>query len=50
MKDKNVDRNPDCPCTYRDCERNRNCKACREYHHSQGQKTTCEREKEKAGK
>lgn len=39
--------NRDCPCEYRDCPRNRDCEACREYHHSHGQKTTCERQKAK---
>ena len=37
--------NENCPCTYRDCPRNRDCKACKEYHHATGAKTTCERQK-----
>ena len=32
-----------CPCTYDDCERHANCKACQAYHHGLGQKTCCER-------
>ena len=43
MKKATPKPNPDCPCPYRDCPRNRDCEACREYHHSQGAKTTCER-------
>lgn len=43
--------NPNCPCTKRDCPRNRNCEECKAAHHSKGGKTTCERleaEKQKA--
>lgn len=41
--------NPDCPCTYVDCERHGDCEACKDNHHSQDQKTSCERLKEEAG-
>ena len=40
------DLNPDCPCTYPGCPRHGDCEACKEYHHSMGQKTTCEKEKD----
>jgi len=36
-------KNPDCPCKG-GCPRQGDCEACREYHHSRGSKTTCERE------
>jgi hypothetical protein len=32
-----------CPCKKRNCERNRNCEACKANHHSNGGKTACER-------
>jgi len=38
------DKNPNCPCSAKDCPRNANCKQCREYHHSKGNKTACERQ------
>ena len=34
--------NPDCPCTS-GCERHGDCEACKAYHHSSGQKTSCEK-------
>ena len=37
----------DCPCTWPGCLRHGDCKACKEYHHSMGQKTTCEKAKDK---
>jgi len=42
-KEKKV--NPDCPCTYPDCERHGDCDACKEYHHALRQKTSCEQAK-----
>ena len=36
--------NPDCPCTWPGCPRHGRCRECREYHHSMGQKTACEKE------
>jgi hypothetical protein len=33
--------NPDCPCTWPGCPRHGKCKACQEYHHSRGDKTSC---------
>jgi hypothetical protein len=41
------ERKPDCPCAYSDCERHGICKKCKEYHHAQGQKTCCEKKKDK---
>ena len=35
--------NEKCPCPYRDCERNRDCEACKEFHHGRGEKTGCEK-------
>jgi hypothetical protein len=35
--------NPDCPCTWPDCDRHGNCEECRKYHHASGEKTSCER-------
>ena len=35
--------NKDCPCTYPGCPRHGDCEACKEYHHSMGQKTSCEK-------
>jgi hypothetical protein len=46
MKDEKK-KNPDCPCTYPGCERHGICEECKEYHHSQGQKTSCEKKKDK---
>ncbi|MBL7115892.1 MAG: hypothetical protein ISS35_09010 [Kiritimatiellae bacterium] len=40
----NQEEKKDCPCTYPGCPRHADCDACKSYHHSQGQKTTCERE------
>lgn len=37
----------ECPCTWPGCTRHGDCEACRKYHHSQGEKTCCEK---KAGK
>jgi hypothetical protein len=36
--------NPDCPCTWSDCSNHGDCEACRAYHHTLGQKTTCEKQ------
>ena len=43
----NEDKEPKkkCPCTYPGCHRHGNCKACKEYHHSSGEKTSCENNK-----
>lgn len=38
-------RSPDCPCTYPGCPRHGDCDACKENHHSAGEKTTCEKMK-----
>jgi len=38
--------NPDCPCTWPRCPRHGKCEECKEYHHSQGEKTCCENKKE----
>ncbi len=35
----------ECPCTYPGCPRHSHCDECKEYHHSQGEKTTCEKAK-----
>ena len=43
MSDKKI--NPDCSCTNEGCSRHGDCKACKEYHHSKGEKTACERKK-----
>lgn len=45
--DNDKRKNPDCPCTYPDCERHGICKDCKDYHHAQGQKTSCEKKKDK---
>ncbi len=37
------ERKTDCPCTWDGCERHGDCKACKAYHHGQGQKTSCEK-------
>jgi len=34
----------DCPCTWPGCPRHGDCEACKKYHHSLGQKTTCEKQ------
>jgi hypothetical protein len=40
--------NPEtCPCRKKNCERNKNCEACKAYHHGNGSKTVCERKAEK---
>jgi hypothetical protein len=36
----------ECPCKSVDCKRHCNCDACREYHHSYGTATSCEKEQE----
>jgi len=33
----------DCPCTYPGCPRHGDCEACKSYHHSLGQMTSCEK-------
>ena len=33
----------ECPCTYPGCPRHGDCDKCKEYHHSCGEKTSCER-------
>lgn len=33
----------ECPCTSRNCPRHGDCDTCKEYHHSRGSKTACER-------
>jgi len=33
----------ECPCTWPGCERHGDCEACKQYHHSLGQKTACEK-------
>jgi hypothetical protein len=30
-----------CPCPNKACERNGNCEACQNYHHTRGEKTFC---------
>lgn len=30
-----------CPCSSRDCPRNRDCEKCQAYHKSVGSKTSC---------
>ena len=42
-------RNPDCPCTNTSCPRHGDCAACRDYHHSLGGQTSCEKLKGKNG-
>lgn len=37
--------NTKCPCQHADCERHGDCEACKGYHHAQGQKTSCEKQK-----
>jgi len=44
MNDEKV-LNKNCPCTYPGCPRHADCKACKEYHHSLEQKTSCEKNK-----
>jgi hypothetical protein len=38
-----AEKKTDCPCTNRDCTRNRDCEPCRSYHHGRGSLTACER-------
>jgi len=33
----------DCPCTWPDCARHGDGKACKAYHHGKGQQTSCEK-------
>lgn len=42
-KEKKI--NKKCPCTYPGCPRHGHCDECKEYHHSQDQKTSCEKAK-----
>jgi hypothetical protein len=42
-----AEKNANCSCANRECPRNRDCDVCREYHHSRGSKTACERAKSK---
>jgi hypothetical protein len=43
MKEKKLNLN--CPCDYDGCPRQRDCDACKAYHHSLGEKTCCEKKR-----
>jgi len=38
------DTNTDCPSTWPGCARHGDCHACKQYHHTLGQKTACEKQ------